>query len=85
MLYNLIYIGVLLLAFPAGYLLAWLARDELVAGRKWFVALAVVSVLAVIPVGFFSGFRLPIILTCFFIAIISLVAVWKGYDKRFVK
>ena len=41
---------VLLLGVPVGLLLAWLCRDELVAGRKWLRAVLVVSV--VVGVGF---------------------------------
>lgn len=82
---NILLIGILLLAFPAGYLLAWLARDELLAGRKWFLALAIFSILAAIPVAYYVSFRLPVILTLFFIAIICLIAIWKSYDKTWKK
>jgi len=83
---TLIYALILLAGFPAGYLLAWLARDELVAGRKWFFILAAVSLISAIIISF-TGFYLkfPVILALFFIIIISLVAVWKSYDKRWVK
>jgi len=83
---NLIYTLILLAAFPAGYLLAWLARDELVAGKKWFLLLAVVSLATAVVISFTDFlFKFPIILVLFFIIIICLVAVWKSYDKRFVK
>lgn len=81
----LIYIIVLVLAFPVGYLLAWLARDELVAGRRWFLLLAMISVLAVIPAVIFSAIKLPIILSLMFLIIICLICIWKGYDKKWVK
>ena len=83
---NLLYVLILILGFPAGYLLAWLARDELVAGRKWFFALAAVSLIAVIVISF-TGLllKLPAILCLFFIIIISLTAVWKSHDKRWVR
>ena len=81
---NIWYVLILLCAFPVGYLLAWLARDELVAGRKWFIALAVVSILCLIPVYFIISNQLPAILTLLFIAIISLIAIWKSHDKKFV-
>lgn len=28
-----------MLAFPVGYLIRWMAKDEIKAGRKWFIAL----------------------------------------------
>jgi len=77
----LLTILVLLLAFPAGYLLAYLCKDELVAGRKWFKLLALIStILAVI----FVFFNVTISLTLIFISVVSLISLSKGYDKKFV-
>lgn len=83
---NLLYALILLGGFPVGYLLAWLARDELVAGRRWFLVLAVVSLLVAVAVSF-TGFYLKpvVIISLFFIIIISLVGTWKSYDKKFIK
>ncbi len=36
---------ILILAIPAGYLIAWLSHDELKAGRKWFKALVILSII----------------------------------------
>lgn len=88
MLTNIWYVLILVAAFPVGYLLAWLARDELVSWKKIYTLITILSVLLTIPVAFLSLFdliKLPIILTLFFIAIISLIAVWKSHDKKFVK
>lgn len=83
---NLLYALILLAAFPIGYLLAWLCRDELKAGRKWFFLLAVVNLIAAIVLSFTSFvYKFPSILSLFFIIIISLIAVWKSYDKKWVK
>lgn len=83
---NLLYTLILLCAFPAGYLLAYLCRDELVVGRKWFLLLAVVCLIVSVIISF-TGFlfKFLIILTLIFITIISLISVWKGHDKKFVK
>ncbi len=81
-----IYIVILLLAFPAGYLLAYLARDELVLGRKWFVLLSVVSLISAVIISFTNlELKFLIILSLFFIIIISLIAVWKSHDLKWVK
>jgi len=83
----LLYIVVLVLAFPVGYLLAWLAKDELFSWRKYYITMAVISIILTLPVylfNLFSTINLPIILTLFFIAIISLMALWKSYDKKFL-
>jgi hypothetical protein len=76
----------LLAGLPIGYLLAWLARDELVAGKKGFLALAAVSLIAAVIISFTGFFlKFSVVLALFFIIIISLIAVWKSYDKRWVK
>ena len=82
---TLPYIIVLALAFPVGYLLAYMARDEIKAGKKWFIALAIVSALMIVPLFILTIYKFPIILTLLFIIIISLIAVWKSYDKKWVK
>ena len=85
---NILYTIILLAAFPVGYLLAWLARDELIAWKKGYILMAVISVILTIPVAFISTLslvKLPAVLTLFFIAIISLVAVWKSHDKKWTK
>jgi len=83
---NLLYALILLAGFPAGYLLAWLCRDELRAGKKWFLLLSVVCLIIAVVLSFTSfAFKFPSILSLFFVIIISLVAVWKSHDKKWVK
>ena len=85
---NLLYVLILIISFPVGYWLAWLARDELIAWKKKYTLIAILSVLLTIPVAFISIFnliKLPVILTLFFIAIISLMAIWKSHDKEWIK
>jgi len=85
MLTNILYVLILLSGFAAGYLLAWLAKDELVSGRKWFAILAIAAVLCEIPVFLFLNPKTPALFTLLFIAIICLVSLWKSYDRKFVK
>lgn len=83
---NLLYTLILLAGFPAGYLLAWLCRDELKAGKKWFFMLAVVCLVMAVVLSFTQfAFKFISILSLFFIIIISLMALWKSYDKKWVK
>ena len=79
----MLYIVILALSFPAGYLLAYMARDELVAGKKWFGLLAITSLIIAIIL-FFSNsyYKYPSILSLFFFNILCLVAVWKSKDKK---
>jgi len=77
---NLFYILLLLAGFPAGYLLAYLCRDETKAWRKRMFILAILSLITAIAVSFTSfEYKFPVILTCFFIAILSLTIIYKSY------
>ena len=83
---NLLYALILLAGFPAGYLLAWLAKDELVAGRKWFLLLSIVCLMAAIIIAFIEfSLKFPAILSLFSIIIISQIAMWKSHDKEWVR
>ena len=76
----LLEIIILLLAIPVGFLIAYLARDELVQGRKWFRALIVLfGLLAVI----FFALKLNVEgFTSVFIVVFSAVSYWKSFNKR---
>jgi len=67
----IIEIIILLLAIPSGYLIAWLARDELIQGRTWFRILIVVSIL--LGIWFYLINEIVISLTMGFVFIISLI------------
>ena len=82
---NLVYILILSVAFPAGYLVAYLARDELAAGRRYFISVAIASIIAIIPASFLFQEKIPVILTLFFIAIMSLISTFKSYDNRWTR
>ena len=66
----------LVFAIPTGLLIAWMAKDELKQGRKWFKLLVVSS----LAVGLLSWiYNLAYIaLTCAFIAIVSSISLLKG-------
>ena len=68
---------------PVGYLIAWLARDELVVGRKWFRVLIISSLF--IGVMFYFLKKLYVSLTMVFVIIVSAISLVKSYDRRFVK
>lgn len=70
----------LLFAIPVGFLIAWLAKDELVQGRKWFRLLVIASISLALLFWVF-GFDY-ISLTLIFIAIVSLISHLKGKDNR---
>ena len=73
---------ILVLAFPIGYLLAYLTRDELKQGRKWFKLIILISAAGSI---IFLWSNLTISLTLAFISIATIICLIKSYDKKFVK
>jgi len=81
MIKELLLAIVLLLGIPAGYLLAWLCKEELVLGRKWFLVILVLSLVSGVV---FLFFNLISSLTSFFIVIISLISLILSYNKKFV-
>jgi hypothetical protein len=80
----IIEIVLLILAVPVGYLIAWMARDELVAGQKWFRALVVASVVLA-GLCWLFGALIYLPLALIFIAIVSFVSLVKSKDKKWTK
>lgn len=79
----LIEIIILILAIPAGFLIAWMANDELVAGRKWFVTLIVLSL--IVGMGGFLFGENVVSWTCGFILIVSFISYFKSFDKKWTR
>lgn len=74
---------ILILGIPIGYLIAWLGRDELVAGRKW-LRILMISSLFIGSWFFLTGFKAEAF-TVGFILIVTMVGFVKSSDKKFVK
>ena len=72
----------LILSVLVGYFIAWLCRDELKQGRKWFKLLIALSFLTGIVFLFY--YKIEIVLTCAVIIIISVISLVKGYDRKWV-
>lgn len=76
----LLEIIILLMAIPLGCILAWVCRDELIEGRKWFYAIVICSVM-------FGGWFLLIgerVIgeSCLFIAMVGFISLMKSSDKK---
>ena len=84
MIETLIIAIILASAFPVGLLLAYLCKEELVMGRKWFKMISW-ACLVVIFVLLFVFRNYPVILTLSYIAIVSLISVHKSFNKKFVR
>ncbi len=75
---------VALAGYPAGLLIAWLADDELKAGRVWFKIIILISVIAIIlSLIFFQGDTLLFLIASFvFIALVALASLIKSMKRR---
>lgn len=67
----------LLAAIPVGFLIAWLARDELIQGRRYLGVLMLVSFVAMV----IFAVDETIVLTCGFITIVSWISFLKSFDS----
>jgi Na+/H+ antiporter NhaC len=66
---------ILLTAIPAGLLVAWLTKEELRDGRKWFKAIVTASLAGCIVSLFFKNY--VIMLTFAYIAIATAMSLKK--------
>lgn len=79
----LLNILVLLTSIPAGYFLAWLCKDELVDGRKWFkLIIYCLFIILVLLLIFYRNIN--VLLTVAYMIIVVFVALFLGKDKKFV-
>ena len=80
MLTNLLYLVLLLVGFPAGLLLAYLCKDEIKAWKKRLFILSAISLISIVVVSFLNfEYKLPVIISLFFIIIVCLTIVWKSH------
>jgi uncharacterized membrane protein len=79
----LLEIAVLALGIPVGFLIAWMARDELVAGREWFRVLIILGI--ILGIWFWLTGFYPGAWTAGFIVIVSTIGFVKGRDERWTK
>ncbi|MDD5151255.1 MAG: hypothetical protein PHC28_12400 [Flavobacterium sp.] len=85
MIKEILTIIFLISAFPVGYLLAYLCKDEILQLRKWFLVIFAGSLILSSAISFFYfEIRTEIILSLFYIAIAGLISIWKSYDKKFL-
>jgi len=80
MIVEIILLG---LAIPVGFLIAYLARDELIQGRIYFKALIAISILTTVISYLYNQ---PIkFLTSLFILIATSISLIKSKDKSWIK
>jgi len=71
---------IVLLAIPTGFIIAWLARDELKQGKEYFRILMILSIL--VGIWFFLTGDSYITWTSAFIFVVSLISLIKAEDKK---
>ncbi len=74
---------ILAIAIPVGYLIAWLAKDEIVSWRKWFKVLIISSVIVGIIFYFYE--KPYISWTAGFILIVSSISLMQSQDKKWIR
>ena len=83
MLQNLYYLLLLIAGFPVGLFLAKLCKEEIKAWRKRLVIISIVCLILIIVISFISIelylYKIPSIVSLFFIIIVCLTIVWKSY------
>ena len=80
MLQNLLYLLLLVIGFPTGIFLAKLCKEELNAWRTRLFIISVISLVGIIAIAFVDFlYKIPIIVSLFFIIIVCLTINWKGY------
>ena len=80
----IIYFAILLTALPVGWFLAWLCKDELVSDRKWFYY-ALELVIAVLVGDLIFYRNLSVILSLIYFAIMILVMIHLGKNRKFMR
>lgn len=83
MIKEMLVVVLILLSIPAGYWIAWLCRDELIMGRRWFKAIVILSVLLGLMFLFYN--RIEIALMMLFVLIVSFISYKKSFDKKWTK
>ena len=70
-------------AVPLGLLIAWLVKDELVAGKIYFKAIVILSALLAFAAYYYN--KIPESLSLVFVFIVELVALVKSGDKSWIR
>ena len=70
-------------AVPLGLLIAWLVKDELVAGKIYFIAIMSLSALLAFAAYYYN--KIPESLSLVFVFIVALVALVKSGDKSWTR
>tara|TARA_Y100000310_G_C20573514_1_gene759281 strand:- start:472 stop:714 length:243 start_codon:yes stop_codon:yes gene_type:complete len=80
MIANLFYLALLLIGFPLGLFLAKLCKEEIKKWRKRLFIMSISALVLAVVVSFLRfDYKIPTIMTLFFIIITNLTIIWKSY------
>ena len=74
----------MLTAIPVGWFLAWLTKDELVSGRKWFRIIFYVLVIVLVVVVLVWK-DTPTSMALGYMILVTAMSLFLGKNKKFVK
>jgi hypothetical protein len=80
MIKEILVAAIILLSIPTGYLIAWLCRDELIVGRKWFRTLIIIALISGIIFLIYGNYI--IVFTLLFMLIVTLISLIKSFDRK---
>lgn len=77
---TLLYILILLLGFPTGYILSNICKDEIKNWKKRLIAITLISFILIILVSFLNFiYKISIIMSLFFIIITCLIIIYRSH------
>ena len=80
MLQNLFYLLLLIIGFPFGIYLAKICKEEINNWRGRLFLISVICLIGIIAIVFVDFlYKIPIIISLFFIIIVCLTINWKAY------
>lgn len=83
MIENVFTMVILALAVPLGFWIAWLARDELRVGRRWFAIAVAAGIVLALAAG--VEWQAAGAYTGIFIAVLAGVAYRKSFDRKWTR
>ena len=82
MLTNLFYLLILLMGVLAGYLISYLCKDEIKNWRRrLFFMVVIFLVLAIVILFIDFEYKLPVVISLFFIIIVFSTIIWRKFNK----
>lgn len=84
MLNILLYILVLIAGIPTALILSKMCKDEIKSWRKRLLIISIICFIASLIIAIIDfQYKIPVIITLFFVIITDLIIIWKSYKKKY--